>query len=251
MPFDGPSLSVRCGCAPRAGKVEVVSGYGFVAEIDPVTRGCGGDGSDRGRRSGWSAHGDGDRGRLWARLRRRATARSPGTPLHGGPTKYLQAPGEAKDGEVIDGVLYTGQYNSQGIWNYDPKTGRPPRQLAEFPGTQTRPLDTCWDADNRRLLVAVQSDTEGGGALWTYKPDSKKSATFPNPIDDVQLVRAVAVRRGIAYLGGDNAQSTGPRGTVIAFDPREGQGACGGSRAARPTASAPWQSTASTCTAWP
>ncbi|WP_328331632.1 PQQ-binding-like beta-propeller repeat protein [Kribbella sp. NBC_00382] len=222
VPFDGPSLGEVWGVEVRAGKVEVVSGYGFVAEIDPATRGCvvtdliaagapAGPQAVMGIAAGCGFVYVGGNGTI---------ARHS---LHGGPTKYVQAPGEAKDAEVIDGVLYTGQYNSQGIWTYDPKTGRPPRQLAEFPGTQNRPLDTCWDADNRRLLVAVQSDTEGGGALWTYLPDTKKAANFPNPIDGVQLVRAVAVRRGIAYLGGDNAQTTGPRGTVVAFDPVRGK----------------------------
>lgn len=220
--FDGPSLGEVWGVEVRAGKVEVVSGYGFVAEIDPATRGCvvtdliaagapAGPQAVMGIAAGCGLVYVGGNGTI---------ARHS---LHGGPTQYLQAPGEAKDAEVIDGVLYTGQYNSQGIWTYDPKTGQPPRQLAEFPGTQNRPLDTCWDADNRRLLVAVQSDTEGGGALWTYQPDTKKAANFPNPIDGVQLVRAVAVRRGIAYLGGDNAQTTGPRGTVVAFDPVRGK----------------------------
>ena len=69
----------------------------------------------------------------------------------------------------------------------------------------------------------MQSDTEGGGALWTYDPRSKRSKSFPNPIDDIQLIRAVTTRKGIAYLGGDNSQSTGARGTIVAFDPAQGR----------------------------
>jgi hypothetical protein len=143
--------------------------------------------------------------------------------LRDGTTQYLRAPGEAKDAEVINGVLYTGQYSSQGIWTYNPAKDQAPRQAAAFPGGQNRPLDTCWDPMRNCLLVAVQSDTEGGGALWTYDPVKAKKANFLNPIDDVQLVRAVATRQGIAYLGGDNAQKTGPRGTVVAFDPAAGR----------------------------
>lgn len=73
------------------------------------------------------------------------------------------------------------------------------------------------------LLVGVQSDTEGGGALWTYSPRTGRSASYVNPIDDVQLVRAVANRDGVAYLGGDNAAKEGPRATVVAVDPATGK----------------------------
>jgi hypothetical protein len=222
VPFNGPSLGEVWGVDVREGKILVVSGYGFVAEIDPATQSCvttdliaagapAGPQTVMGIAAGCGYAYVGGNGTI---------ARHS---LRGGATKYLLAPGEAKDAEVIDGVLYTGQYNSEGIWTYDPASNRPPRQLAEFPGEQNRPLDTCWDPDNRRLLVAVQSDTEGGGALWTYLPATKKAASFTNPIDDVQLVRAVATRRGIAYLGGDNAQTTGPRGTIVAFDPVKGR----------------------------
>lgn len=124
---------------------------------------------------------------------------------------------------MIDGRLYTGQYDAQGIWRYDPADGGQPRQAARFASEQNRPLDTSWDPLNKLLLVAVQSDTEGGGALWTYSPKTGKSASFVNPIDGVQLVRAVANRGGVAYLGGDNAARTGPRGTVVAVDPVTGR----------------------------
>lgn len=138
-------------------------------------------------------------------------------------TAYLRLPGEAKDAEVLDGVLYTGQYSGQGIWRYDPRSGQPAAKVAAFPAWQNRPLDTHWDDVNRLLLVAVQADTEGGGALWTYDPVTGASAHFVNPIDNMQLLRAVTSREGIAYLGGDNAQKTGLRGTVVAFDPVAGR----------------------------
>lgn len=141
--------------------------------------------------------------------------------LASGAVVNLRAPGEAKDAEVLGGVLYTGQYSSQGIWSYDPSTGAPPHQVASFPSEQNRPLDTNWDDDNGLLLVAAQADTEGGGSLWTYDPATGASTHTVNPIDDVQLVRAVIAVDGVAYLGGDNAQKTGPRGTVVAWDPVE------------------------------
>lgn len=139
--------------------------------------------------------------------------------LSTGAVVNLRAPGEAKDAEVINGVLYTGQYNSQGIFAYDPCADDVPAQVASFPSEQNRPLDTNWDADNGLLLVAAQADTEGGGSLWTYDPTSGASTCAVNPIDDVQLVRAVVAVDGVAYLGGDNAQKTGARGTVVAWDP--------------------------------
>lgn len=136
-----------------------------------------------------------------------------------GDVVNLRAPGEAKDAEVLDGVLYTGQYNSQGIWAYDPCADEAPHQVADFPGEQNRPLDTEWDAENGLLLVAAQADTEGGGSVWTFDPATGASTCSINPIDAVQLVRAVVAVDGVAYLGGDNAQKTGPRGTVVAWDP--------------------------------
>jgi WD40 repeat protein len=136
-----------------------------------------------------------------------------------GAVVNLRAPGEAKDAEVIDGVLHTGQYSGQGIWAYDPASPDPIRQVARFPEAQNRPLDTEYDESSGLLLVAAQADTEGGGSIWTYDPATGASTIAVNPIDSAQLVRAVTAVDGVAYLGGDNAQKTGPRGTVVAWDP--------------------------------
>ncbi|AKU17105.1 PQQ-binding-like beta-propeller repeat protein [Luteipulveratus mongoliensis] len=220
--FTGPSLGEVWGVDVRDGKVLATSGYGFVAEIDPASGSCAvTDLEEAGAPAGpqavmgiAAANGlvyVGGNGTI-AKHR-----------VSGGKPEYLRAPGEAKDAEIVNGVLYTGQYNSQGIWGYDPRRGQPIHQVAAFPSDENRPLDVSWDPCLRRLLVAVQRDTEGGGALWTYDPSSKKSAHFLNPIDDVQMVRAVATRDGVAYLGGDNAQKTGPRGTIVAFDPVKGR----------------------------
>lgn len=130
--------------------------------------------------------------------------------------------GEAKDAVVVDGVVYTGQYNGKGIWAYDPTTGLPPYQAAALPQAQNRPLDVEWDPTNRLVLVGAQSDTQGGGSFTAYDPAAKTARTWVNPIDAQQMVRAVATASGVAYLGGDNIYATGPRSTVVAFDPVSG-----------------------------
>lgn len=223
VPYQGPSLGEIWGVEVRAGNVLAVSGYGFVAEWDPTTGTVvttdlveAGAPADPQAVMGIAAGGGfayvGGNGTI---------ARHALGPVC--ETTYLRMPGEAKDAEVLNGVLYTGQYNAQGIWRYDPTSGQSAAQVAAFPGWQNRPLDTQWDEVNKLLLVAVQSDTEGGGALWTYDPATGASTQFPNPIDNVQMLRAVTSREGIAYLGGDNAQAKGLRGTVVAFDPVAGR----------------------------
>ncbi|MEV0579849.1 PQQ-binding-like beta-propeller repeat protein [Streptomyces sp. NPDC050392] len=220
--FTGPDLGEIWGLDHADGRLAVVSGYGFVAEIDiaaktSVVTDLKEAGAEAGPQAGMgiaAGHGYVYVGGNGAISRRN---------LRTGEVVNLLAPGEAKDAEVIEGVLHTGQYNAQGIWRYDSSRRRQPQQAAGFPSEQNRPLDLSWDPDNKLLLVGVQSDTEGGGALWTYSPRTGKSASYVNPIDDVQLVRAVANREGIAYLGGDNAAKEGARATVVAVDPVTGK----------------------------
>ncbi|WP_328864200.1 outer membrane protein assembly factor BamB family protein [Streptomyces sp. NBC_00304] len=220
--FTGPDLGEIWGLDHADGTLAVVSGYGFVAEIDvsaktSVITDLHEAGAEAGPQAGMgiaAGHGYVYLGGNGAISRHN---------LRTGEVVNLMAPGEAKDAEVIEGVLYTGQYNAQGIWRYDSSRRRQPQQAAKFPSEQNRPLDLSWDPDNKLLLVGVQSDTEGGGALWTYSPGTGKSASYVNPIDDVQLVRAVANRDGLAYLGGDNAAKEGPRATVVAVDPATGK----------------------------
>ncbi|MFK0195110.1 PQQ-binding-like beta-propeller repeat protein [Kitasatospora sp. NPDC090308] len=222
LAFDGPDLGEIWGLDRTGGKLAVVSGYGLLVEIDPaagtsVTTDLGEAGAPADAQAAMGVAAGG--GYLY--LGGNGTIARHG--LRNGEVLNLRAPGEAKDAEVIDGVLHTGQYDAQGIWCYDPRDGEQPRQVASFASELNRPLDTCWDRDHRLLLVAVQNDTAGGGALWTYDPRTRKSACFVNPIDGVQHVRAVAAHGGTAYLGGDNAAKTGPRGTVVAVDPRTGK----------------------------
>ncbi len=219
--FAGPDLGEIWGVDHVDGKLAVVSGYGFVAEIDlsartAVATDLGQAGAVASPQAGMGIAAG--RGYVYLGGNGAISRRS----LKTGEVVNLQAPGEAKDAEVIEGRLYTGQYNAQGIWSYDPAGGQQPHQAAHFPSEQNRPLDTSWDPVNELLLVGVQSDTEGGGALWTYSPKTGKSVSYANPIDGVQLVRAVANRDGVAYLGGDNAATLGPRATIVAVDPVTG-----------------------------
>lgn len=136
-----------------------------------------------------------------------------------GSRTRLRVAGEAKDGVVVDGILYTGQYNSQGMWRYDPASGQPPAQVVAPTTGQNRPLDVGWDAVNRLVLLGAQNDTAGGGSFTTYDPATGAGTTTVNPIDARQMVRAVATAGGVAYLGGDNLSPDGPRSTVVAWEP--------------------------------
>lgn len=216
--FDGPELGEVWGLDHAGGTLVAVSAFGFVAEIDLAARTC--EVTELGPAG---APEDPQLGMALAASSRHVylggTATVARHDLRTGKTVNLRMTGEVKDADVIDGVLHTGQYNSEGIWVYDPEDGRPPRRVAAFPTEQNRPLDVCFDPVNRLLLAGVQSDTEGGGSLWTYSPRTGRSALAVNPIDTLQMVRAVATRNGTAYLGGDNSYTEGPRGTVVAYDP--------------------------------
>lgn len=220
--FSGPDLGEIWGVDHVDGKLAVVSGYGFIAEIDLSARtSVITDLHDAGAIASPQAGMGIAAGRGYVYLGGNGAISRRN--LKTGEVVNLQAPGEAKDAEVVEGVLYTGQYNAQGIWRYDPSSRRQPQQAVSFPSEQNRPLDTSWDPANELLLVGVQSDTEGGGALWTYSPRTGRSASYVNPIDGVQHVRAVANRDGVAYLGGDNAAKVGPRATVVVVDPVTGK----------------------------
>ncbi|MCZ0982477.1 hypothetical protein O1L60_36055 [Streptomyces diastatochromogenes] len=203
------------------GGLAVVSGYGFVAEIDPAT----GTSvvTDLGRAGApvtpQTCMGIAADARYVYVGGNNVIARHD---LGTGAVVNLRAPGEAKDAEVLDGVLYTGQYSSQGLWTYDPAADRQPHRLAQFPSEQNRPLDLCFDAVNGLLLAGAQSDTEGGGSLWTYSLRDGSKAAYVNPIDGVQLVRAVTTRKA-SPTSGRQPHRAGPRGTLVAFDPVAGR----------------------------
>lgn len=140
-----------------------------------------------------------------------------------GTVTNLAAPGEAKDMEIIGGVLHTGQYNSQGIWRFAPGSGEPPHQAAKLPVEQNRPQDVHWDAGTGLLLVGVQCDTLGGGSFVTYRLATGEVKVHVNPFDEYQMVKCVTAQDGIAYLGGENRYEQGPRGELAAWDPVAGR----------------------------
>ncbi|MFE2015192.1 hypothetical protein [Streptomyces sp. NPDC059491] len=218
---DGPDLGEIWGLDHTGGTLTVVSGYGFVGEIATASGACvvtdlGAAGAPVSPQTAMGIAADGCHVYVGGN---NVIARHD---LRTGSVANLRAPGEAKDAELLDGVLYTGQYSGQGMWTYDPSSDAQPHRLAAFPSEQNRPLDVCFDPVNRLLLVGAQSDTEGGGSLWTYAPGSGAKAVYLNPVDRLQPVRAVASREGVAYLGGDNPTAQGPRGTLVAFDPVAG-----------------------------
>lgn len=218
----GLDLGEIWGLDAYQGKLLVTSAYGFVAEVDPATGSSvvndlanAGAPVEAQAAMGISVGG----GYVYVGGTGTVARRS----LRTGNVLNLQLPGEEKDSVVIGGVLYTGQYDSQGMWTYNPRRSTGPAQVAKFPAGQNRPLDVQWDARNRLILVGVQDDADGGGSINTYCPRTRKVRSTVNPIDTVQLVRAVSSEDGVAYLGGDNAQKTGPRGTIVAWDPIRGK----------------------------
>ncbi|MFE4423406.1 hypothetical protein [Streptomyces sp. NPDC056817] len=140
-----------------------------------------------------------------------------------GAVTNLAAPGEAKDMEIIGGVLHTGQYNSQGIWRFSPSSGQPPHQAVRLPVAQNRPQDVHWDAATGLLLVGVQCDTLGGGSFVTYRLTTGEVKVHVNPFDEYQMVKCVTAQDGVAYLGGENRYEPGPRGELAAWDPVAGR----------------------------
>ncbi|MFI0976008.1 PQQ-binding-like beta-propeller repeat protein [Streptomyces sp. NPDC021093] len=230
--YEGPDPGEIWGMDSRAGKIVVTSAFGFVAEIDPaagtsdvIDLGEAGAPQTPQLAMGLAA----GAGYVYVG----GTGTLARHSLRSGDVVNLRAPGEAKDCVVHDGALYTGQYNSQGIWRHDPErdtasdTASDPdrwmHRVAGFPPEQNRPLDVALDRTNGLVLVGVQADTEGGGSLWTYHPGTGRSRCFVDPVDALQCVRGVASQDGVAYLGGDNTLATGPCGTVVAFDPVRGR----------------------------
>ncbi|MBV2153117.1 hypothetical protein [Kitasatospora sp. SUK 42] len=144
--------------------------------------------------------------------------------LAAGTVHKLPVPGEAKDTVILDdGTLYLGVYSSQGIWRYRPGADPAPVREAALPQEQNRPQVIRWDADSGLLLLGIQADTTGGGSFVTHRPGSGLPTVHTDPLGPGQLVRAVASGHGQAFLGGDNAKATGPRGDLAAWDPVAGR----------------------------
>ncbi len=158
-------------------------------------RGAEGQRPGRGRSRGLSADGHGHRGRRRLHLCRRQRGHRP--PSSTKPARSATCRPRARPrtpwsstASCTRAIQFAGNLDVRSAQH------KPIHQAAAFPAAQNRPLDVCWDAENRLVLVVAQSDTEGGGSFWTYKPRTGAKKHFINPIDDVQLVRAVATRTG-------------------------------------------------------
>ncbi|GAB2592342.1 NHL repeat-containing protein [Kribbella endophytica] len=202
----------------RAGKVMVVSAFGLVFEVDPAT----GTSKTHDLIAGGAPTGP--------QLAMSVAAGAGGVyvggtnsvmyhDLRSGKQTRILAQSEAKDVLIRDGVGYFAQYNQIGILAYNPRRdGQWPRTVAPLPSAQNRPHQIVWDDRHRLALVGIQSDTQSGGSLLTFDPRTRATTAAINPIDATQMVRAVTVHDGIAYLGGQNVGNTG--GTVVAWDPQ-------------------------------
>lgn len=71
-----------------------------------------------------------------------------------------------------------------------------------MPRIPNRPLDVIWDEYNKLILVGNQSDSKGGGSLWTY-----------DPIRGEELWRIQSRGAGVAAMasGGHNLSSLSSR----------------------------------------
>ncbi|EAQ00703.1 hypothetical protein JNB_11029 [Janibacter sp. HTCC2649] len=201
----------------RDGKVMVVSAYGLIIEIDPVTT--------QGKIYDLVAGGAPVGPQLAMSVAAGAKAVYVGGnnavarhDLTSGKQSRILAPGEAKDTLIRDGVAYFAQYSGAGILAFDPTVDdRWARKVASSYPNQNRPHQIVWDDVNRVAVVGFRSDTLEGGSVMTFDPATNVTTNAVNPIDARQMVRAVVCHEGVAYLGGQTTDNRG--GTLVAWDP--------------------------------
>jgi len=127
-------------------------------------------------------------------------------------TSRFFVPGEPKDLELIDDILYLALYPGGEVWEYDTLKGTAYRKVV-LPPEQNRPATITALPDGTGLLVGTASDRLGGGALHVYEFVGARLDTYTNPLSGGQSVAGVAAADGFAYLGG-----TGATGALAAFD---------------------------------
>lgn len=203
------------GIWPGGDRIGIVSAYGFIAEVDPLTDETAIHdlvelGAPLGTQLAMSVATGG--GVVYVGGTNAISRRN----LAEGTTQRLFAPGEAKDMIVLEEKIFTGQYSGWGVMTFDPGTDeRFLRQLAVLPNQQNRPHDVLWDAERQRIYIGSGSDADVQGALTVFNPVSGLvEAQFLNPFGDRQQVRSIAQSGNTLFLGGEGA--TG--GHVMAWD---------------------------------
>ena len=187
----------------------------------PRHRNHGGHRPWRSRRTRHSPDGHGHCGRRGFRLRRRKRSDRPPLARHRrGGQPAVPGRGQGRRGRGRRPLHRPVQL--AGHLEVRPRSGQPIHQAADFPGAQNRPLDVCWDDVNKVMLVAGAVRHRGRRVVLDLRPRHRGRQCFINPIDNRQLLRAVATRDGVAYLGGGLPSWTAA-GTIVAFDPVAGK----------------------------
>lgn len=137
--------------------------------------------------------------------------------LDSGAVQNLAVPGEAKDAEYVDGLLYMGQYSALGLYGYDPASDALPQQLAPLPVAYNRPQSVAWDECTRRVVITAKSDSLGGACVGVHNPADGSMAVVIDPFGIPADLPASAARDGIVYIGANNTPDG--RGRIMAFDP--------------------------------
>lgn len=197
------------------GKLQIVSAFGLIMELDPETQKSSVYdllqlGAPVSAQLAMSiAYGDGS-------VYVGGTNAIAKHDLATGEVRNIIGTDEAKDMVMVNGVLYTAQYSGKGIMAYDPADeAKGLHLLAPLPDNQNRPHDVLWDAERERLYFGSGSDAKVYGALTVFNPATATIESFhPNPFGDNQQIRTIARQGSTLFLGGE-AEG---RSQVMAWD---------------------------------
>lgn len=132
-------------------------------------------------------------------------------------SRRVALPGEAKTATAVGAIAYLATYPNGELWRIRP--GAQPERVVDWPDVQNRPRAIHHDPETGRLLVAVSSDTDGGGALVVTDEDGTDVHVHVDPLSERQEPNAVAsLPGGTVLLGG-----AGSDARLAAIDPRTGE----------------------------
>lgn len=203
------------GLFPHDGRLLVVSAYGVVFAVDPMTR--------ESTAVDLVAAGAPVGVQLAMSIASAAGAVYVGGTnaiahheLATGATQNIYASGEAKDIVAFPDRIFTGQYSGWGVMGRQSDDPLSLRLLAALPTAQNRPHDLLWDESRARLFVGSGSDANIFGALSIFDPaTSALEFVLEDPFGDGrQQVRSMTRRDGVLFLGGESAQGS----QVMAWD---------------------------------